>query len=151
MELSIIKCPFHIDKRVIHLASEFYAKELLTPRRLKKLTLDVEFLPKKEMNGNLGIAYEDEGDHFIELVNHQSAHKTLVILAHEMVHVKQNMLKEHEIVLIDGVWTHTWLKEPISLNGVSYRRRPWEKEAYDKEIPLFMKFIKEYRREVYVR
>jgi hypothetical protein len=75
------------------------------------------------------LCIDESEDEFIILVKEQSRdlQDMFITIAHEMIHVKQHM-KENLGWFLDNY------------GDIPYRERWWEKEAFDKSVPLVVKF-----------
>lgn len=124
-------------KLLVKEAAAFYAKEL----GLKGVTINMRSVfPEKraDIHGyvqkHLYPAKEKEYDMTIHL-NHGKI-SILETVAHEMIHVAQWERGD----LQDFGYRRLWKGEDHTLTP--YSKRPWEKEAFKKEVPLAKKFIK---------
>jgi hypothetical protein len=64
--------------------------------------------------------------------------KTIMTLAHEMVHVRQMRL--NVLRSVDSTW-HKWFGRPISVHNREYRQLPWEIEAFVCEEPMYKHYL----------
>jgi hypothetical protein len=103
---------------------KFLCKELnIQPKRITVAEWE-------ELESNvLGLCIDESEDEFIILVKEQSRdlQDMFVTIAHEMIHVKQYM-KQYLGWFLDNY------------GDIPYRERWWEKEAFDKSVPLVVKF-----------
>jgi hypothetical protein len=135
-----------VDRKRTNRALKFYASLLMTKRLVNKLTIVVKY---KNMAGNIAATctWTDDNrrpkEFEIEVDKSMGVRRTLMVLAHEMVHVKQFAKSE----MVD------YLKTPdVSFKGViyndphsceeSYWENPWEIEAYGRELGLYHLFMK---------
>ena len=61
-----------------------------------------------------------------------SREESITIISHELIHLKQYFTKE--LVYSNGVIY--WDKKEFVLNDIGYGDRPWETDAFKKEIQL---------------
>lgn len=104
---------------------------------VKFLCKELDIQPKRitvaeweELESNvLGLCIDESEDEFIILVREESRNlqDMFVTIAHEMIHVKQYM-KQYLGWFLDNY------------GDIPYRERWWEKEAFDKSVPLVVKF-----------
>ncbi len=142
----------HLDKNRAREAIKFYAK-ILMPRLVDKITI---FLSFKHMKNDYEIAncsWSDDNrrprEFEIEVNNSMSVRKTLMAIAHEMVHVKQYARGE----LVDHVRS-----SKVSFKGKVYNHpspsfeddywdAPWEIEAFGRELGLYLRYM-EYEKKL---
>ena len=58
---------------------------------------------------------------------------TLEMLCHELVHAEQHHQGRLKVKRVAGQWVSLWHDEPVR---ASYRNRPYEKEAYARQVEL---------------
>lgn len=138
-----------IDKDRTKRALMFYASRLMTNRLVDKLTIIVKY---KAMKGDLAATctWTDDNrrpkEFEIELDKDMGVRRTLMTLAHEMVHVKQfakcemvDYIKNSNVSFKGMVYN-----DPHSCED-AYWDRPWEIEAYGREKGLYVQFMREYK------
>ena len=132
------------SEKLCRKAIEFYAKKLIHPRTIKNLDIKIKFKPYKKVEADGWCEWVDQSNrpkmYTITVDNSLSRKKTLLALAHEMVHVKQYASGEMK----DMAKTNTvkWRNETFPRDGV-YWEHPWEIEAYGRELGLYMMFMSE--------
>ncbi len=141
INVKINNLPKTIDRKRIKAAVSFYADKLIGKRLSKNVYLTLSF-GKKSLND---ICWEDDNlrprEFSIGLSSLQTTDEVLLVLAHEMIHVKQYVkgeLKDY-ITKPDPYWKG----KPYSRKKVNYYDLPWEIEAYEKETALYEKFLNE--------
>ena len=148
MKLSIVGCP---DKKLfrpfVKRAAIFYAEELITPKMLENMYLQVKFNKKLDVYGYASVEeYNNSGkprEFLIELHPGIGAVDILKTLAHEMTHIKQYVYGETNETLT------RWKGMKVS-DDLDYWIQPWEIEAHGREAGLFTKFaIKECLWEIF--
>ena len=118
-------------------------KIMLSWWRTKKesLQIHIEFIELSENEFGYCNVEDDKNKSFLISINKDLTYeKTLIYIAHEMIHVKQyakNELKDY--VYNDKI---RFRKEIFDKNRISYWQSPWEKEARKNEKKLYMSFIK---------
>jgi len=119
----------------------FYAQKLLSKRLKNSLQIHIEFIELSENEFGYCNVEDDKNKSFLISINRDLTYeKTLIYIAHEMIHVKQyakNELKDY--VYNDKI---RFRKEIFDKNRISYWQSPWEKEARKNEKKLYMSFIK---------
>lgn len=133
------------DKNRAKNAILFYAK-ILMPRLMDKITIYLTFKP---MNG-CEIAtcswfddYRRPKEFEIEVNNSMSVRRTLMAIAHEMVHVKQYAKGE----LVDHIrsskvsFKGTIYNHPSPSFEDDYWDAPWEIEAFGRELGLYLRYM----------
>jgi hypothetical protein len=144
---------FKKEKRQqIKAAVTFFAEQLMDPRTVKNLIIDVERLPKLEVIGEAGP--EDDGRYprwfTISIRDAEGDEDIVKTLAHEMIHVKQYAKNEltnyyhkagkggrgqYVMKWYGSMWKPSKKEDP-------YWDSPWEIEAYGREVGLFHKWRK---------
>ena len=121
----IISTQLHYSyERLVDPFVKFLCDELrVAPREVTIVSEDVE--------DGLGLCIDVEPDSFLILVKESGRRvdQVLTTIAHEMIHVKQYMTQELGRLLDEQ-------------KDVPYMDRWWEKEAYEKAVPLVEKFAK---------
>ena len=126
-------------------AARWMAADLMGPRLCDTLTIKVKL--ERDLFKEEGILGDCEWigenkrprEFVIRLYAGPNRKRSLKTLAHELIHVKQFARSEmyDHVQNIDLV---TWKGQRVDSNQVSYEDQPWEKEAYEMEIPLLNKW-----------
>lgn len=138
------------EKALLKEAAEFFANQLMDPRMVRNITIDLEVRNNMRVDGEcvdedgirnprwftIGLKYQEDIEEMIK------------ILGHEMVHVKQHAKNElqngHAVVARGGFKIYSkWMGEiwkPKSKED-AYFDAPWEIEAYGREVGLYAKWI----------
>jgi hypothetical protein len=113
-------------------AVRYYVAELLPRKRVLEIDVNIGNILKEGMAG----CCEFMGKNEFKISLHHRGHlyDYISYLAHEMVHLKQYATKE---LLANSMWYGK------SYAHVSYRKEPWEKEAWGKQHNLAKMFIHE--------
>jgi hypothetical protein len=118
----------------------FYANQLLHPRTVKNITIDLEIDTKADFMAH---CVNEDGTKnprwFTITINPNNVHRQelLTALAHEMVHVKQYCKNELSYIGDGHAWMGEVWKPKKKQNA--YYDAPWEVEAYGMEVGLIYK------------
>lgn len=133
------------DRRLYNLvknAAYFYLKTLCP--RIRKICIVIQLIDNlsesERVHGDCCQCGVDEPDidYIVRLNKSESYHLMLTILAHEMVHLKQYVRRE--LVLYSGDNEGARWKG-IYCSEYEYDSAPWEKEADERELELYMAFF----------
>lgn len=141
MRLTSRGIPKRIDKKICKRAVKFYGKQLFSNRLYESLEIHLEFIEMDDNEYGLCNAEDETNKSFLISINKNlTAEQTLMVLAHEMGHVKQ--YAKHE--LKDYVYgERTKFQNRIfEKASVSYWQSPWEKDARKIERKLYRAFLK---------
>lgn len=141
MRLTTRGIPKKIDKKICKRAVKFYAKQLLSDRLRESLHIHVEFIELLENEYGYCNSEDELNKTFLISINKNlTPEQTLLVLAHEMGHVKQ--YAKHE--LKDYVYgDRTKFQDKIfEKASVGYWQSPWEKDARKIERKLYKAFLK---------
>lgn len=125
---------------------EYLGEKLLGPRMSSKLTLWI-YIKKLEDGFQGFVTWEDcnirPREFTMELDNRMSDEELMLTVAHEMVHIKQDVRgqKRERYDRLTGTQQTYWLGEDHS--KTPYKKQPWEKEAYKLQGTLKKQFLKE--------
>ncbi len=131
-------------------AARLFAAQLLHPRTVNKMELDIEIVNTLDVEGEC-ISEDDHKNprYFTVRLRKQAVDEMIRTLAHEMVHVKQYAKNElgKELAMARGgkglrIVTR-WMGEfwaPKSKED-AYWDAPWEIEAYGREVGLHHKWV----------
>lgn len=130
-----------LTRKELLIATKYYASQLMTERMCKSLTIFV----KSDMNhwcdgSSVWIDSNHRPKEFsIILDSKMSKRRQLITLAHEMVHVKQHAIGELKSMLMkrEERWQGRYIKE----NELHYFEKPWEIEAYGRELGLYQMYM----------
>ena len=133
------KCK-NVDRNMIKDAVTFYAEYFDIDDKNFDLYLDFEKNLKKNSGDEGYCVSEGARQYTISIDNGFSKRKTLIALAHEMVHIKQYVKRE---------LTHNERKKLSRYKGVIvedkqqllYWELPWEIEAFGRELGLYALFM----------
>jgi len=141
MEISINSRYFNKEKReyLLDLAN-WTGTKLMGPRLSRNLNLTIDVMSKKDyLKGSL-YAYteitDDENkrnprDFTITMTNRVGIMRSLIILAHEMVHVKQ--YARNELSYSNRTNNDLWMGKPLGIGNIDYWDLPYEIEANGRE------------------
>jgi hypothetical protein len=136
------------DKKKLIEAAEFFAAQLMDPRMVRNLTLDIEVWKDFDLEGE---CVDEDGTKnprwFTIGLKNQDVNEMIKVLGHEMVHVKQHAKNElatgHAVAARGGLKIYSkWMGEIWKPKGKedAYFDSPWEIEAYGREVGLYHKW-----------
>jgi hypothetical protein len=126
-------------------AAKFFAKELLGERLSSNIFVKIKFNDDILSNGYYGLCSIDCQKQFprsfeISIDSNLSQKLTLIVLAHELVHIKQ--YARGELKDLSKPNKVKFLGELYDESKMSYSSYPWEKEARKSELKLYNRFKK---------
>jgi len=137
------------EKALLKQAAEFFANQLMDPRMVRNLTLDIEVRKDFDVDGE---CVDEDGVRnprwFTIGLKSQDISDMIRTLGHEMVHVKQHAKNELKSGIL--IPTRGGLKMTCRWQGEIWKPKakehhyfdpPWEIEAYGREVGLFQKWI----------
>lgn len=110
--------------KLVNQFTKFLCKELcILPKSITIVGYDLE--------EDFGMCFDDSDGEYTILVKESGRNigQVFTTIAHEMIHVKQYMTQELGRLLDEQ-------------QDVPYEKRWWEREAYEKAVPLVEKFAK---------
>ena len=115
--------------------------ELLSARKISNTYVTIRFVSMED-SGMCSVS-DDESNTSpkcfdMDISGKMSIKRTLITLAHEMVHLRQ--FRDNELML--GFTKSRFRGKTYSIDH-DYDDQPWEKEAYELENVLYEKFVKE--------
>lgn len=129
-------------------AAEFFALQLMDPRMVRRITLDIELKDRMDVNGECINEDDTKNPRWftIHLKKDPKGDDIIQVLAHEMVHVKQyaknELSKQYRLarggLRIASKWHGEWW-DPKKKED-EYWDSPWEIEAYGREVGLMHKW-----------
>ena len=134
----------------LKMAAEFFAT-ILVPGVLEHIILDIDVKYSYQSLGSCGNEDDDckilPPSYFtIEIKKRTSINSMVATLAHEMVHLKQYVVGDLELKIIQGGYRYLWkgkVWEPDNSEH-KYWDAPWEIEAYGREPGLYNKWIEHW-------
>ena len=134
---------------VLERAARFFAAQLMDPRMVRNLVLDIERNRNSDVQGEC-VSEEDKKNprwFTITLRGKKTDDDMVKTLAHEMVHVKQyakNELSKQMRLTRGGIgigskWHGEWWTPKKKEDA--YWDAPWEIEAYGREVGLYQKWF----------
>ena len=122
-------------------AVKWYARHLLGERIYPTINLTIVFneeLIGKDLYGSC--EQQDEYRNYTININpNLGKRNTLIVLAHEIVHLKQ--YAKGELKDCSKVKSVRWKGKLYCEENVNYWDQPWEIEAYGRERGLYLRFI----------
>lgn len=139
----------HKEKALLKEAAAFFANQLMDPRMVRNLTIDLEVRNNMRVDGE---CVDEDGIRnprwFTIGLKRQDISEMIKILGHEMVHVKQHAKNElqngHAVAARGGFKIYSkWMGEIWKPKGKedAYFDAPWEIEAYGREVGLYVKWM----------
>ena len=148
MFLTTIGKPKNISLKECKQAIKYYGRQLLGNRLYNALEVTVEF-SSKELSKNIygycdWVDTNHLGREFHLIIRPTRSKKgTLIVLAHEMIHVKQYAKGElKDYLRLNSV---KWKGKVYDDEKIDYWDHPWEKEAHEKEQVLYDMFKQDLR------
>lgn len=149
MKINILQKGGNKNHELLERAIKFYGSQLMSTRMLNTLSLRVEIRATKLEKKTMGTcSTKAQGsisnkDFKIMLQRDMSLKDQLETIAHEMVHVWQKATNklQFRVWKSDGQMHTRWNGNDAGVSGeIPYLDRPWEKEAFFLEKPLFKLF-----------
>lgn len=137
------------EKKLLEEAARFFAAQLMDPRMIRNLTVDIEVRKDLDVEGD---CVDEDGVRnprwFTIGLKSQDINEMIKVLGHEMVHVKQhakNELQSGVMIAARGglKMTSRWMGKIWKPKGKEchYYDSPWEIEAYGREVGLYHKWM----------
>lgn len=142
-----------LQQSMLCAATEFTLSSFMTKRLKESLNINIHVVKDlylKEYTWG-DVEAEEDGERFPKYFNVrinysgiESFYKMLVVLVHEIIHVKQYAKKELKHLRQPFVVSYKDVKYNTLV--VNYYDRPWEQEANALEEVLTMKFLEKHKR-----
>ena len=125
-------------------AVEFYGQRLLTSNLYSRISLELDFNSEdmgKDIYGYCEWNFDNHRPKDFTITIHPNLNKkqTLLVLAHEMVHLKQyakgemkDYMRKHKVKFNNKIYNY---------EKIDYWEQPWEIEAHGREKGLYYYFI----------
>ena len=143
MEINVYNASNKLESYVIS-AVEFAMAKFFDVKDLDKyISVDVDFTDL-DVEGHCIDA--GDGEFSIEIKKDLPMREKMIVLMHELVHMKQHIAGELEfggiIIGQDGLKckTTTWMGAEFDEEGTDYFDRPWEIEAFGRQLGLFIRW-----------
>lgn len=149
MIIRVVNCPDKDFKPFVEKAAQFYAKELISNKRIRNNCItEIRFCNDIKEYGFASIeSYNTRNKprkFLIEIHPNIGSRNIFGTLAHEMVHIKQYIEGETNDELTK------WRGKKINPDKIDYWIQPWEIDAYGRETGLLTKFaISEHLWEIF--
>ena len=144
MEINVYNASNKLESYVIS-AVEFAMAKFFDVKDLDKyISVDVDFTDL-DVEGHCIDA--GDGEFSIEIKKDLPMREKMIVLMHELVHMKQHIAGELEfggiIIGKDGLKckTTTWMGAEFDEDGPDYFDRPWEIEAFGRQLGLFIRWV----------
>ena len=146
MEINVYGASNKLESYVIS-AVEFVMAKFFDVKDLDKyISVDVDFTDL-DVEGHCIDA--GDGEFSIEIKKDLPMREKMIVLMHELVHMKQHIAGELEfggiIIDKDGLKckTTTWMGAEFDEEGTDYFDRPWEIEAFGRQLGLFIRWVED--------
>ena len=130
-----------ITRKELLMATKYFARSLMSERLCKNLTINLTCDINHHCDGSsVWVDSNHKPREFDVVINARKGKRTqLITLAHEMVHVKQHATCELKSMLMrcESRWHGRYIKE----DEVNYFDKPWEIEAYGRELGLYQMYM----------
>ena len=144
MEIWVYNASTELKSYVVS-AVEFAMAKFFDAKDLDKyISVDVDFTDL-DVEGHCIDA--GDGEFSIEIKKDLPMREKMIVLMHELVHMKQHIAGELEfggiIIGQDGLKckTTTWMGAEFDEEGTDYFDRPWEIEAFGRQLGLFIRWV----------
>jgi len=141
MQVSVRGKNDKMTRKELVIATKYFARHLMTERLCKVLTLQLSCDINHYCHGSSVWTDRNDRPREFDIVLNSSIGKRtqLITLAHEIVHVKQYATGELKSLLRER--TERWKGTYISQDDVSYFDKPWEIEAYGRELGMYQMYM----------
>ena len=145
MEINIYNASNKLESYVIN-AVEFAMVKFFNLDELEDISVDVDFTDL-DVEGHC--IDGGDGDFSIEVQKGLPMREKMIVLMHELVHMKQHIAGELDfgglIIDKDGLKCKmtTWMGEEFDEDGTDYFDRPWEIEAFGRQLGLFIRWVED--------
>ena len=146
MEINVYNASNKLESYVVS-AVEFAMAKFFDVKDLDKyISVDVDFTDL-DVEGHCIDA--GDGEFSIEIKKDLPMREKMIVLMHELVHMKQHIAGELEfggiIIGKDGLKckTTTWMGAEFDEEGTDYFDRPWEIEAFGRQLGLFIRWVED--------
>ena len=144
MEINVYSASNKLESYVIS-AVEFAMAKFFDVKDLDKyISVDVDFTDL-DVEGHCIDA--GDGEFSIEIKKDLPMREKMIVLMHELVHMKQHIAGELEfggiIIGKDGLKckTTTWMGAEFDEEGTDYFDRPWEIEAFGRQLGVLIRWV----------
>lgn len=146
MEINVYGASDKLENYAISAVEFVMAKFFDTDDLKKYISVDVDFT-NLDVEGHCIDA--GDGEFSIEIKKDLPMREKMIVLMHELVHMKQHIAGELEfggiIIGKDGLKckTTTWMGAEFDEEGTDYFDRPWEIEAFGRQLGLFIRWVED--------
>jgi len=126
-------------KRITSIAAEWYISRYIGSRYKISIDFVARGLAREGMYGCCSIidSCSRPREFLVEIHNRLDINTYLEVLFHELIHVKQRVLREH----VTKYNKQYWYSRIVS-DDTAYEDEPWEVEAHGTESKIYKEFIK---------
>jgi hypothetical protein len=146
MNISVIGAKDRELTNLLKLAAESFADKLLSKQLKKNINLKIQIIDDLDVGGYCDCEESwpyPPRDFTLEIARTKKKIYMFLVLAHEMVHLKQMAKGEMKDKYVKNKYYKVWQGQLVEDN-VSYWDQPWEIEAYGLENSLVAKFLLEH-------
>jgi len=129
------------SRKELFYATKYFANLLMSSRLNKNLTIWLKCDIKHHCDGSSVFVDTNHRPREFEIIidAKMSKRKQLITLAHEMVHVKQQATGELKSLLTRR--EDRWQGRYIKIDEMHYFDKPWEIEAYGRELGMYQRYM----------
>lgn len=122
-------------------ATKYFANLLMSSRLNKNVKIWLKCDIKHHCDGSSIFVDTNHKPREFEIIidAKMSKRRQLITLAHEMVHVKQHATGELKSLLMRR--EERWQGQYIKIDEMHYFDKPWEIEAYGRELGLYQRYM----------
>jgi len=138
MEINIYGASKKLESYVTS-AIKFVMAKFFNLDQLEDISVNVYFTNDCDDEGGCAGDIND-GDFLIEVKKDLPIREKMIVLMHELVHVKQHISLEIKYNASND--ETTWQNKKFVNSYIDYWDRPWEIEAYGRQLGLFLCWVK---------
>lgn len=140
-----------LTRSEIEYATEFFLKRLMPYQLVARIIANIAVKDigkfKADCTQESVVIGTNPREFWINLSNKLKRRASLRALAHECVHVKQGAIGQMWDYSGPDTGMTRWNKRDVRDKDWAYKQRPWEKEAYKKEISLYNAYMRHLKKE----
>jgi hypothetical protein len=149
MNITITGTPANVGHDETISAIDYYATKLISKKLRSGLDIHIHFDYKLQGQGLCGLCEWMDQNHRpkefrLTIKANMTKRKTLITLAHEMVHVKQYACGTMKELLTNAGLSKRmvrWQDKYVDTHKINYWDQPWEIEAHGRELGLYVRYL----------
>lgn len=146
MEIKIFGTPQKLSKKEVRYAAQWMGKQLLGPRLVNNVFVEIYHVTRRSLNGCLGASCVMDDKYsprsfLLEIGIDLTRPEYIRTLAHEFVHIKQYARNELNPRITRGSMIR-WNGDLIDEDEINYWDLPYEIEAFGREPGLYTRYKK---------